>query len=198
MRFFMNCPLNGPDDARFVKQFEHLQSVVCQRRDAPAVRAGDFFNRRAMRALLIGPTLMAVNQFSGTFIIITYAASIFKDSSSDFDPHTSAMVVGGLQIVGTYVTSLCIDRLGRRVLLVASASGTALGLGMMVAYLQLQSGQCDVSALRLVPVISLSFVTVVASMGLGSVPYVIIAEVLPQRVGSMCMDMVRFNIRIYM
>lgn len=135
-----------------------------------------------MRALLIGPTLMAINQFSGTFLIVTYAARIFQLSGSDVDAHVSAISLGVLQIIGTYVTSVCIDRVCRRRLLIVSASGTALGLGMMVTYTHLAAGPWDVAPLRLVPVISLSFVTVIAALGLGSVPYVIIAEVLPQRV----------------
>lgn len=67
--------------------------------------------------MLIGPSLMAVSQFSGTFCVVTYAKTIFTDSGSNFNPNTSAIILGSLQILGTYCTSILIERLGRKLLL---------------------------------------------------------------------------------
>lgn len=138
-------------------------------------------NHQSLRALIIGPTLMAISQFSGSYVLVNFAVTIFGDSGADIDPNVAAMAMGALQIVGAYMTSAVIDRVGRKVLLIVSAMGTALGLAVMAAYLRLQMDY-DVAQLRLVPVISLSLVLVVSSMGLVSVPYVIIAEVLPRKV----------------
>lgn len=135
-----------------------------------------------MRALMIGPTLMAISQFSGTFVLVQFAATIFKESGSDIDANMSAIVMAVLQIFGTYLTSCVIDKVGRKVLLTISASGSALGLSVMATYMYLESTGFNVTQLRLVPLISLSFVLVVSSLGLVSVPYVIIAEVLPRKV----------------
>lgn len=184
LRFYKRCPPDTAMEPHFRHEFERLRTLVDDRHRRSGVQWHEFLTRDSIRALLIGPTLMAINQFSGAFLIVTYAARIFQMSGSDFDPHVSAISLGVLQIIGTYVTSVCIDHVGRRRLLIVSASGTALGLGMMVAYTHLAAGPWDVAPLRLVPVISLSFVTVISALGLGSVPYVIIAEVLPQRVSA--------------
>lgn len=142
-------------------------------------------NRRAMRALIIGPTLMAVSQFSGTFVLVQYAVTIFSKSGSDIDPRMSSIVMASLQLFGTYLTSVVIDKVGRKVLLIVSASGTALGLSVMATYMHLHQLGYNVSQLRLIPMLSLSFVQIVASLGLVPVPYVIIAEVLPRKVSCL-------------
>lgn len=125
---------------------------------------------------------MAISQFSGSFVLVNFAVTIFRDSGSDFDPNSSAIVMGGLQIFGTYMTSALIDKVGRKVLLIVSAMGTAFGLAVMATYMHFHQLGYDVTQFRLVPVISLTFVLVVSSLGLVSVPYVIIAEVLPRKV----------------
>lgn len=141
-------------------------------------------NRQALRALIIGPTLMAISQFSGSFVLVNFAVTIFRDSGSDIDPNVSAIVMAVLQIFGAYMTSAVIDKVGRKVLLIISAMGTAFGLSMMATYMHFQQLGYDVSQFRLVPLISLSMVLVVSSLGLVSVPYVIIAEVLPRKVSQ--------------
>lgn len=71
----------------------------------------------AWRAMLIGPSLMAISQFSGTFCVVTYAKTIFTESGSNFNPNTSAIILASLQIFGTYCTSMLIEKLGRKLLL---------------------------------------------------------------------------------
>lgn len=89
---------------------------------------------------------------------------------------------GCLQIAGTYVTTIFIDRVGRKVLLIISGSGCAIGLTVMGVFSYLFECGFDVSGLNWIPVVSLSFVIFIASIGLIPIPYVIIAEVLPQKV----------------
>lgn len=138
--------------------------------------------RQALRALIIGPTLMAISQFSGSFVLVNFAVTIFRDSGSDIDPNYSAMAMGVLQIIGAYMTSVVIDKVGRKLLLIVSAMGTAFGLAVMATYMHFQQLGLDVTHFRYVPLISLSFVLIVSSLGLVPVPYVIIAEVLPRKV----------------
>lgn len=141
-------------------------------------------NRPTIKVMLIGPTLMAVSQFSGSFVLTNYAVTIFQKSGSNYSPHTSSIVFGCLQIAGTYVTTLFIDRFGRKVLLIISGSGCAIGLTVMGTFSYLVECGLDASGLNWIPVVSLSFVIFIASIGLIPIPYVIISEVLPQKVSS--------------
>lgn len=141
-------------------------------------------NPVSLRAMSIGPALMAVSQFSGTFLLVSYAATIFKESGSNLNPNFSSMILGCLQIVGTISTYFLIDRIGRKLLLTISSSGAAIGLSVMGIYCYLSKHQpnVDVSQYNWIPVVTLSFVIYISSIGIIPIPYIIISEVLPQKV----------------
>lgn len=70
-----------------------------------------------MKGMCIGLFVMFLNQFSGTMVIITYSADIFESSGSNLTPNESSMIVAFIQLCGVYVASICVDRLGRKVIL---------------------------------------------------------------------------------
>lgn len=125
---------------------------------------------------------MAVSQFSGTFTLVSYAATVFKESGSNLNPNLSSIILGCLQIIGTISTYFLIDRVGRKVLLTISCAGSAIGLSVMGIYCYLSKHSVDVSPYNWIPVITLSFVIYISSIGIIPVPYIILSEVLPQKV----------------
>lgn len=132
---------------------------------------------------MIGVCLMAINQFSGCFALVNYSANIFRDSGSDIDPHMSSIILAAIQVAGTYMATLLVDRLGRRILLITSAAATSLGLTVMGVYSFLGTHlHWNLAAFSWVPVTSLSFVIFIASIGILPLPYVVLAEVLPPNV----------------
>lgn len=136
LRFYRNCKSTDQDDYKLQKELEKLKAIAAQRGTEETLKISDFckyfftftccvqlfinilaVTPDAWRAMLIGPSLMAISQFSGTFCVVTYAVTIFTESGSNFNPNTSSIVLGSLQIFGTYCTSLLIDRVGRKLLL---------------------------------------------------------------------------------
>lgn len=71
----------------------------------------------ARRVITIGVSLMALNQFCGCFAIISYTATLFEQSGSSLSPNVSTIIVGILLLVGAYVSTVLVDRAGRRVCL---------------------------------------------------------------------------------
>lgn len=134
--------------------------------------------------MCIGPTLMAISQFSGTFTISSYAAIIFKATGSTIEPNLSAIIMGSVQIFGTYFASSLIDRLGRKMLLLISTCGTTIGLLITGTYAYLSSNGYNVDGFNLLPVVSLSFVIFVAAIGIIPVPYVLVNEIFPRKVSD--------------
>lgn len=142
-------------------------------------------SRAVLKGLCIGPTLMAISQFSGTFTISSYAAIIFKATGSTIEPNLSAIIMGSVQICGTYFASLLIDRLGRKMLLLISTCGTTLGLVITGTYAYLSENGHNVEGLNFLPVVSLSFVIFVAAIGIIPVPYVLVNEIFPRKVNCL-------------
>lgn len=135
-----------------------------------------------MRGMLIGFTLMAVAQFSGTFLMCNYAATIFKETGSTMDPNVSSIIMGCNQVIGTICHSSLIDRLGRKPLLLISTAGSAMSLVVTGVYSYMNTHGYDVSSLNLLPVISLSAFIFITAVGLNPVPFVLLSEVLPPKV----------------
>lgn len=65
--------------------------------------------------MIIGIVLVTLNQFCGCFAMINYTATIFKDSGSNLSPNMSAIVVGTIQLIGAYCSTVLVDRAGRKV-----------------------------------------------------------------------------------
>lgn len=63
-----------------------------------------------------------------------------------------------------------------------STTGVTISLFAMGIYSYLAKHDYDVTGYNLVPVISLSLVTYLSAIGITPVPYVLVAECLPQRV----------------
>lgn len=141
-------------------------------------------NSDAIRGMIIGPVLMASNQFSGGFTLSNYAVTIFHETGSTIDPSLSAIVMGLTQLTGTIFASSLIDRLGRKLLLLISAAGSAMTLLVTGVYCYLNTSGFDVSSLNLLPIITLSAFIFVTAIGLNPVPYVVAAESLPPKVLS--------------
>lgn len=79
--------------------------------DAP-ISWRDFVNR----SFAIGCMLMWAHEFCGTFTMCSYAGMIFAKSGSAMSPTVSSMIVGAIQFIGSYVSTMLVDRLGRKVI----------------------------------------------------------------------------------
>lgn len=132
--------------------------------------------------MLIGSLLLGTSQFSGTFIMSNYAATIFRYSGSEINPNVSSIIISVMQVIGTSITSNLIDRVGRKILLIVSCSGMAIALSITGAFTYLSMHEYDVTAWNFVPILSLSIYMFVAAVGILPVPYVYLTEILPQKV----------------
>lgn len=137
---------------------------------------------RVRKAFLVGITLMAVSELSGSFTIVNFAGPMFKASGSTVDPNFSSFCLGGIQILGTLATLCLIDKMGRRILLIVSTVGVALGTFVVGMYSLFYSEGYYVKPFDFTPVVSLSFTIFVACIGIIPIPYILAAELFPPKV----------------
>lgn len=90
--------------------------------------------------------------------------------------------MASVQMFGTYAASQLMDRLGRKVLLLVSMVGCLLAQVVAGTYSYLEMNDYDVLALNWISVVSISIFVGFSSIGTLPVPYVMMAEVIPQRV----------------
>lgn len=56
-----------------------------------------------------------LNQLNGAFAMLTYTATIFEESGSNLTPNMSAIVIGLIQLFGTYISTNLVEKMGRKV-----------------------------------------------------------------------------------
>lgn len=132
--------------------------------------------------MTIGIVLSIVNDFSGATALITFAATIFKASGSILSSNDSALIVAGIQFIGTSTLPFLVERIGRKALYVISTSGTAFGYTTLATYLLLKSLQYDVSAFDWMSVVCLPLVTFCQTIGLSTLLHAYTTELLPENI----------------
>lgn len=65
--------------------------------------------------MIITVALLILAQNSGVFVFVNYASQIFKDAGASFHPNIAAIIVGCLQLFGSYFAIFLVDKAGRRV-----------------------------------------------------------------------------------
>lgn len=123
-----------------------------------------------------------MHELCGVFTMLNYTATIFRDSGSTISPNFSAIIVGFIQLLGTYVATFLVDRLGRKILLVFSSIGTSLCLACLGAYSYCNSIGIDVKPYSWVSIASFSGMMFLAACGIIPLMFVVISEVMPEKV----------------
>lgn len=123
--------------------------------------------------LLMGITLVFLSIFSGILVLTSYTANLFKDSGSNFDADISAIIVGALQVCGTYVSSLLVDRVGRKLLFGCSSFGASISLVFFGTFSYLNKQGLDLSVVEWLPVASASLYIFANCVGMRCPNYLI-------------------------
>ncbi|XP_071445142.1 facilitated trehalose transporter Tret1 isoform X2 [Hetaerina americana] len=131
--------------------------------------------RATINALVISLGLMIFQQLSGINAVIFYTDTIFQAANVK-DSSVSTIIVGVVQLVATFISTLIVDRFGRRFLLILSDSLMAVCCVALGVFFYLQSIGNDVSNLGWLPLTSLCIFIIVFSLGYGPVPWFMIGE----------------------
>lgn len=129
------------------------------------------------RALFICLGLMFFLQLSGINAVIFYTGFIFEAADTGINAALATTIVGVMQVIATFIASMVIDRLGRRILLL----GSILVMGVCTVFLGIyfymyDQDKSNVEGLGWLPVLSLCLYIVVFSLGFGPIPWVMIGE----------------------
>ncbi len=115
--------------------------------------------------------------------MLNYTASIFAESGSSLSPNVSSIIVGAIQMCGCYLSTVLVERSGRKLLLSVSLFGTSLGLLVFGGYSHLQYVGINLTVISWVPLASFSFTIFIANLGVLTLPFLVVSELVPQKVG---------------
>ncbi|CAH0564581.1 unnamed protein product [Brassicogethes aeneus] len=138
-----------------------------------------FRSQNARKALLITAGLMFFQQATGICGILSYLQSFFDDTGSKIPSDISAMAVGLVQFISVSVLSGIVDRFGRRVFLIISASGLIVALSGLGVFFTLKNLQYNLDSLFWVPVFCVMLFITCFAGGIGPLPWTILSEIFP-------------------
>lgn len=144
--------------------------------------------RSTQKAGIVCFSLMFFQQASGVNAVIFYTSSIFESSGSDLNPKVATIIVGVIQCISTFVASLIVDRLGRRILLLGSDFFMAIAGCLLGIFFTLQERKLvdddTIKTLGFLPIVALSVFMIVFSLGFGPIPWMISSELFPAEIKS--------------
>ncbi|XP_008207267.1 facilitated trehalose transporter Tret1-2 homolog [Nasonia vitripennis] len=171
------CKLRGKTSSGVQKELGDMQVAVDQAFSSE-VKMTDLFTVKAnFKALLLTCAGVSFQQLTGINVVLFYAQKIFASTGSAIDPAVCTIIVGVVQVCASGVTPIVVDRLGRRILLIASGVGTAVATGVLgVYYYIMDVEKSDVSSLGWLPIASLVLFMCLYCVGWGPLPWAIMGE----------------------
>lgn len=151
-----------------------------------------YSNKATVKATIVIVGLLCFLSFSGINVVIFYLKTILKETKSDsIDPNHGQNIVGVIQVIMTFFSSLLVDRAGRRPLLLLSDICMAVCLGALGYYFYLKDlGDEYVQGLGLLPVASLAIYITVFSVGFGPIPGVMMGELFSPDVKGLALGII--------
>lgn len=124
--------------------------------------------RSTIKALFISLSLMFFQQMSGINAVIFFTSDIFKAAETGIDPSLATIIVGVMQVISVFVSSIIVDKLGRRLLLLPSAIVMTICTILLGAYFFMKDHNKDsVASLGWLPIASLCVFIILFSLGFG-------------------------------
>ncbi|VAI50439.1 unnamed protein product [Triticum turgidum subsp. durum] len=156
----------------------YMQDFVETIDNLPKPGIKDLFSRPYIRPVIIGAGLMVFQQFAGINGILFYASETFVSAGFD-SGNLGTILMACIQLPLTTLGALLMDRSGRKPLLLISTSGLLVGTLMSAVSFYLKVHGIFP---KQVPIITLTSILVYIasySLGMGSVPWVIMSEIFP-------------------
>lgn len=171
--------INGTELAR--EELASIEESIKEEEDTGTLR--EVFSGRMRTILIIGVFLSVFSQITGINSIMYYAPVIFQSIGAGA---SSAVVqtalIGGVNLIFTFVAISLIDRLGRKPLLIGGVTGMIISLtSISVAfYFKKYEGY-------LILILILTYIASFAA-SLGPVTWVLVSEIFPNKLRSKAMS----------
>ncbi len=164
-------------------QIQEIEASLAAASNAPQV---PFFTRPHMKVIMLAFTIAMFNQMSGINAILYYAPVVMQKAGASTDAaFMMSVAVGFVNLIATMTALTVIDKIGRRSLMIIGSIGYLISLGflsgLMFYYEKVLGGAFNSTSSVLVLIGLMVFIAAHA-FGQGSVIWVFISEIFPNRI----------------
>ncbi|KAK2713778.1 facilitated trehalose transporter Tret1-like [Artemia franciscana] len=121
------------------EELSTIQANVRRQCQKTTITNRAFMKRRLIHPLAITCGVMAFQRLCGAHAFSFYAAPLFSTTFNDINPHSAAVVVGIVQLIGATVSGMLVDIIGRLPLLVASSLFMSVALAAFGTYVYIDN-----------------------------------------------------------
>lgn len=182
--------LRGTEDV--MEEFKSLKLDVQRQMSEPGTWKDLLTIESNRRAILAGVFLRVSQNFCGLLAFPVYAQYIFEHAGNTINPKISAIVYTGLSILCYIIAANFSDRLGRRNSFIVSMCLTSIPLVMEGLYFLVKEHFpiINVRYLQFFPLLGMIIFIIIASMGVGLVPTLMLGELFSASVKVKCLSIV--------
>ncbi|XP_045780673.1 facilitated trehalose transporter Tret1-like [Maniola jurtina] len=144
-----------------------------------------FTIRSNRKAFFIAFVLTALQNTSGFLVVLYFCASIFEMAGSSVSTNLSMIIIVSFQLIGSGLSSVFVERAGRRIVLLISTFLCSLSMFLLGLYFYLNSVDPSlVEKFKWFPLVILVVYFIAYDFGFGVVPNVIVGEMFTSNVRS--------------
>ncbi|KAJ8709788.1 hypothetical protein PYW08_009792 [Mythimna loreyi] len=146
-------------------------------------------NKLFLKSLFLVLVLGFGVQFVGFNAVTFYLQTVLESTQTSVRPEIASVTIGLIQLFASFCTTLVTDRFGRKPILTITCVGMGLGMLGLGLFFKLKHDEETVTGfLNYLPLISLILVVYCYSAGLGSLIWVLSAELFDDRSRGMGMS----------
>ncbi|XP_056637486.1 facilitated trehalose transporter Tret1-2 homolog [Diorhabda sublineata] len=136
-----------------------------------------FETKERRYSLMLGSTLVSLHMFCGIGIILPFMEPIFLAAGTKFDSSSMPIYVAAVKIISFLLTSLVIEKAGKRLMLLISSIGIGVPLFVLGLFFHLKAVDSPfILQLQWLPLVCIISYIIFFSLGVGPVPGAIIGE----------------------
>lgn len=154
-----------------------LREVIEENRRSGASFTESIKTKAAKKGFVIAYGLMLFQQMSGVNAIIFYSSDIFAKAGTSIEANKATIIVGAVQVISVFLGTLVVDRLGRRILLLASIVVLFLMTLILGVYFYCSVHTTAFDDIKWFAIIPLCIFLVLFSFGFGPIPWMMMPEI---------------------
>ncbi|KAI4389588.1 hypothetical protein MLD38_001800 [Melastoma candidum] len=172
-------------DVDISQEVSDIKRSVASGSKRATIRIADHKQKRYWFPLAIGIGLLMLQQLSGINGVIFYSSNIFQGAGIT-NGNIATCGFGAVQVIATAISAGLVDKAGRRILLLISSWGMTASLFLAAAsfFVEVSCLEPSVDCLSMLirPSLPLKGMGIFFSLGIGSIPWVIMSEILPMNI----------------